>query len=141
MEYTETEPATEGFLVSECAREVKDGVYYALLEIFPAGSGDQDLVRHFAALEGDYRYMDTVSELRRGRYVRWMGVDTRRLVAGGIVVDIEPGASGSMLVTCKNAQGRIFRFDFNRALTFQKLGPVEKVILEFNNTQPLAQCY
>jgi hypothetical protein len=49
---------------------------------------------YMKSLDGDYRYIDEISELRRSVFTRWLGLDRKSSSMGGIALDIDPCASG-----------------------------------------------
>jgi hypothetical protein len=118
------------FLESETTGSIRASMYRALVA---CDLSEVQTENYMKSLDGDYRYIDEISELRRGVFTRWLGLDRKKLVNGGIALDIDPCASGSMIVSCKNFSGQIFRYDFNRAITFQKLTPTEKTILKISH--------
>lgn len=87
-----------------------------------------------------YRYVDELSELREGAYMRWIPLESAyegnrrkeregvKLTTGGILCDIRVTESGVALV-CKNGLGRFFQCRMETSLVFQKLTEQEKVIL------------
>jgi len=85
-----------------------------------------------------YRYVDELSELREGAYMRWIPLESTyesngrdeevKLTSGGILCDIRVTESGVALV-CKNGMGRFFQCKMETSLVFQKLTEQEKVIL------------
>jgi hypothetical protein len=127
------------YLHTATTTSVRDGVCRAIAVCGGAlVARDPDLAaRWVQVLQNEYRHVDEISALVRGRFVRWIHLspygEPGKLVTGGIVLDTEPGQSGSMIVTCKNSSGKLFRFDFNAAITFQKLTPMEKVIVALND--------
>jgi hypothetical protein len=121
----------ESFLETDCTASVKDNLYRAIISI---DINEEKMVKYLSALSENYKYVDEIFELQKGKFVRWLVLETQNLVHGGIVLDIEPSTTGSMLITCKNYHGQIFRYDFNNALTFQKLTSLEKTILSLNSS-------
>lgn len=83
---------------------------------------------YYEKLKDQYRYIDEIHELDKGKYVRWLREDGL-LTNGAIVCDITPGIEG-IVVLCKNWQNSFMRYPFNKNATFQKLTVSEKIILE-----------
>lgn len=83
---------------------------------------------YYEKLKDEYRYVDEVHELDKGKYVRWLKED-EVLTNGAFVCDITTGIEG-IIVVCKNAQNRFVRYNFNKNITFQKITVSEKIILE-----------
>ena len=82
----------------------------------------------------DYRYVDELYQLQRGKHVRWIRIPTNTLeniqptlTNGGIVVDIKIQDTG-VHVLCKNGK-RYIQYKFDDCLTYQKLSTDELLIL------------
>ena len=78
----------------------------------------------------EYRYVDEIRELHKGKHVRWIAQKKMQpvLTNGGIVVDILFKDNG-IHVLCKNAQHRFIQYKFDECFTFQKLTLEEQLIL------------
>lgn len=78
----------------------------------------------------DYRYVDEINELFRGKYVRWIRLDMKTpfLTNGGIVMDIQFLDNG-IQVLCRNGVNRFIKYKFDECLTFQKLTDEELLLL------------
>ena len=85
----------------------------------------------------EYRYVDEIYQLQRGKHVRWirpnpdtLGFPLNKkptLTVGGVVVDIKITDSG-VQVLCKNGR-RYIQYKFDDCLTYQKLSTDELLIL------------
>jgi len=90
---------------------------------------DENMRReYYEKLKNEYRYVDEIHELDKGKYVRWLK-DDEFLTNGAFVCDITTGIEG-IIILCKSAQNRFVKYNFNINLTFQKLTVSEKIILE-----------
>lgn len=79
----------------------------------------------------EYRYVDSLEQLNYGAYVRWINIKDPTdvyITAGGIIYDMK-AKNDSILVSCRSMYGKIYKFDFNTCLVFQKLSKQEKVLL------------
>lgn len=76
----------------------------------------------------DYRLVDELHELHKGKHVRWIRRDTNKLTNGGIVVDIKFLDTGTQ-VLCKNSMNRFIQYKYDQCITFQKLSHTEQLIL------------
>lgn len=76
----------------------------------------------------DYRLVDELHELHKGKHVRWIRKDTKKLTNGGIVVDIKFLDTGTQ-VLCKNSMNRFIQYKYDQCITFQKLSHTEQLIL------------
>lgn len=83
-----------------------------------------------AKLKG-YRYVDDLSDIQYGRYIRWINLKDPKnikLSTGGIIIDIKILASG-IHVVCKNNMNKKFQIKIDECFIFQKLTDQEKIIL------------
>ena len=88
------------------------------------------LLDFHAKLKG-YRYVDDLSDIQYGRYIRWINLNNPeniKLTTGGIIIDIKILASG-IHVVCKNNKNRKFQVKIDECYIFQKLTEQEKIIL------------
>ena len=79
----------------------------------------------------DYRYVDEMSELKYGAYIRWIPLRDPgriRLTNGGIVCDILVKDNG-IHVVCRNSMHRFFQIRLVENMVFQKISDQEKVLL------------
>ena len=76
----------------------------------------------------NYRHVDELHELHKGKHVRWIRRDTNKLTNGGIVVDIKFLDTGTQ-VLCKNSMNRFIQYKYDECITFQKLSHTEQLIL------------
>jgi len=80
----------------------------------------------------EYRYIDDIHELHKGKYVRWIRKTTTNnkntLTNGGTVMDIKFLDNG-IHILCKNPQHRFIQYKFDDCLTFQKMSTCEQLIL------------
>ena len=75
-----------------------------------------------------YRYIDNLYELHKGKHIRWIRTDNKKLTNGAIVMDVKFFDNGSHIL-CRNAQHRLFQVKFNDCMVFQKLSVGEQLIL------------
>jgi len=75
-----------------------------------------------------YRYVENLYELHKGKHIRWIRNDNKKLTNGAIVMDVKFLDSGSHIL-CRNAQHKLFQVKFNESMIFQKLSTGEQLIL------------
>ena len=75
----------------------------------------------------EYRLVDEIYKLHKGKHVRWIREKGTNLTNGGIVVDIKFLDNG-IHVVCKN-KNRFIQYKFDDCITFQKLSTDEQLIL------------
>lgn len=76
----------------------------------------------------EYRFVDEIHELHKGKLVRWIRNGTNRLTNGGIVTDIKFLDNG-VHVLCMNSQRRFIQYKYDDCYTFQKMNVEEQLIL------------
>lgn len=87
----------------------------------------------------EYMYIDDISELRYGSYIKWICIKDEKdededdnndlyLTTGGILCDIKIVDSGIQLC-CKNFAHKHFQIKMEENLIFQKLTSQEQVLL------------
>ena len=76
----------------------------------------------------EYRFVDEIHELHKGKMVRWIRNGTNRLTNGGIVTDIKFLDNG-VHVLCMNSQRRFIQYKYDDCYTFQKMSVEEQLIL------------
>lgn len=80
----------------------------------------------------DYRYVDDLSDLKYGSYIRWIRLtnpDNISLTNGALVVDINIYDSG-VQIKCKNNMNRFFNIKIDECIVFQKLSQQEIILLQ-----------
>lgn len=86
-------------------------------------------INEFCSKLTGYRFVGELHVLHKGKYVRWIRKsDKRKLMRGGVVVDIKFGNEG-VNVLCRTASGRFTQYRFDLCLTYQKLTDDEQLIL------------
>jgi hypothetical protein len=80
----------------------------------------------------EYRFVDEIYELHRGKHVRWIRKSdiSQGLKLGGIVVDIKFLDNGTQILVRNRYSGnKMMQYKFDDVLTFQKLSCDEQIIL------------
>ena len=81
----------------------------------------------------DYRYVDEVSGLQEGRYIRWipLNVETAeiKLTKGAFMVRTTLNDDGVILI-CRNTQRQSVVVKFDNVLIFQKLSDQEQILIK-----------
>jgi len=91
---------------------------------------DQTIDNIIDKLKG-YRYVDDMSTLHSGAYIRWICLknpNSITLSRGALLCDIKFNDTGSSLV-CKGFRNRHFQINFDECLIFQRLNDQERVLL------------
>ena len=80
---------------------------------------------------GEYRYVDKICDLVRGKFVRWIRLPSNpvTLTNGGIVADIKFLENG-IHILIKNALNRFIQYKYDECITFQKLSVEELLYLK-----------
>ena len=80
----------------------------------------------------EYRYVDEISDLQFGYYVRWISLkdpDNIKLTNGAHICDIKILNEGVHIV-CRNGYNRFMQLNLDENLVFQKITDQEKIILK-----------
>ena len=78
----------------------------------------------------EYRYVDELFELHRGKFVRWIRkTNPEILTNGGIVVDVKFLDNGINILVKISSIPRFIQYRFDDCLSFQKLSQEEQLIL------------
>jgi hypothetical protein len=79
----------------------------------------------------NYRYVDDLSDIQYGRYVRWINLsnpNNLKLTTGGIIIDIKICPNGIHII-CKNNRNQKFQVKIDECYIFQKITDQEQIIL------------
>ena len=80
----------------------------------------------------NYRYVDEISDLQYGYYIRWISLrdpDDIKLTNGAHICDIKILDTGVHIV-CRNGYNRFMQLNLDENMVFQKLTDQEKIILK-----------
>ena len=91
----------------------------------------RDKLKEYHTKLKDYRYVDDLSDIQYGRYIRWINLNNPnniKLTNGGLIIDIKILESG-IHVVCKNNMNNRFQIKIDECVIFQKLSDQEKIIL------------
>jgi hypothetical protein len=93
---------------------------------------DRDSLKMLHLKLKKYRYIDEISDLHYGSYIRWISLKTPNnlyLRNGGIVCDMQVLEKGIHIV-CKNNMNRLFQLSMEENLIFQKFSYQEELLLK-----------
>lgn len=91
----------------------------------------RDALKRLTSQLKQYRYVESLDELRFGSYVRWISLldpATIKLTNGGFICDMKI-KNEDVHVVCKNRFGQLFQMNLTHVMMFQKLSEQEMVIL------------
>ena len=74
-----------------------------------------------------YRYIDNISEIHKGKYIRWIRNSDKKLTNGALVFDVKFYDNGSQIL-CKNIRQQMMQIKFDDCIIFQKLSAGEQLI-------------
>jgi len=113
------------FLENKTMKMVIQEIY----EIINALHTNPETVEGTCKKLAEYRHVDEIRELHKGKFVRWISKKTPTKVNnGGIVMDIKFNDNG-IHILCKNSQNRFLQYKFDECFTFQKMTLEEQLIL------------
>ena len=105
--------------------KIQKDVYEALVDV----GVTKPLIPKLCASLVEYRYVDEICHLHKGKYVRWMRRNKPgELTKGCKVVDIKFADTG-VCVVCITNIGRFMQYKYDDCITFQKLDIEEQLIL------------
>lgn len=91
----------------------------------------RDKLKDFHKKLQDYRYVDDLTDIQYGRYIRWINLknpENINLTNGGIIIDIKILSTG-IHVVCKNNMNRRFQIKIDENIIFQKLTDQERILI------------
>ena len=115
------------YLENKTLTDINNDKYFALSQI----NLSKENVQQYCEKLAEFRLVDEVYELHKGKYVRWINIEDDanfKLQSGGFVFDIKFLDNG-VHVLCMNNSRRFVQYKFDKCLTFQKLSMEEQLIL------------
>jgi hypothetical protein len=115
------------YLENKTLTDINNDKYTALSQI----NLSKENVQQYCEKLAEFRLVDEVYELHKGKYVRWINIEddaNHKLQSGGFVFDIKFLDNG-VHVLCMNNSRRFVQYKFDNCLTFQKLSMEEQLIL------------
>jgi len=91
----------------------------------------RDKLKEYHVKLKDYRYVDDLTDIQYGRYIRWINLkdpNNIKLTRGGLIIDIKILNNG-IHVVCKNGLNQKFQIKIDECYIFQKLTDQEKILL------------
>jgi hypothetical protein len=115
------------YLENKTLTDINNDKFNALSQI----NLSKENVQQYCEKLAEFRLVDQVYELHKGKYVRWINIEDDanvKLQSGGFVFDIKFLDNG-IHVLCMNTSRRFVQYKFDKCLTFQKLSTEELLIL------------
>jgi hypothetical protein len=110
------------YLEKKSGKEIENEVYDIINEL---DIGREKKLDYCKKLIG-YRYIDNISELHKGKHIRW--IRNNNLTNGSIVVDVKFLDNGTQ-VLCMNALRKFHQIKYDSCILFQKMSLEEQLIL------------
>ena len=76
----------------------------------------------------EYRLVNEICELHKGKHIKWINLNNKQLIGGGIVVNIKFMDNGTHVLV-KNQMNRFIQIKIDDCLIFQKMTMQEQLIL------------
>ena len=111
------------YLDNKTLDNILDDNIHAIKRIYT----DKDEMVEICNKLAGYRYIDNLSELHKGKHIRWIRND-KKLTNGAIVLDVKFYDTGSQIL-CRNARNKLMQIKFDECAIFQKLSTGEQLIL------------
>lgn len=125
------------YLLNKTFNTIKSDILDILHTTFPYLYPYQ--TQSFSKTLFDFRYVDEIYELHKGKYVRWIKCNNHdennipKLTTGGFVVNIKFLDNG-IYILCKNNRNQFIQYKYDDCITFQKLSYEEHIILMIHQT-------
>ena len=75
-----------------------------------------------------YKAIDNISEINEGYYIRWINPNTKKLMNGALVCDVEI-TEDDILVNCKTLNNRFITISYNNNILFEKLSDEDLLLI------------
>ena len=114
-------------IIDTTSESLREELLYALKDLELAEKDTNELAHKLR----NYKYVDKISNLHSGAYVRWISLknhDELYLTNGALLCDIKFDNVGVCLI-CKGFRSRHFQVRFDDCMIFQKLSDQEQVLL------------
>ena len=87
-----------------------------------------DVKKRYCQLLNEYRYVQDIHELHKGKQIKWIRLTNNRLIGGGIVVNIKFLDNGTHVLV-KNPANKFIQIKFDDCQIFQKMTMQDQLIL------------
>jgi hypothetical protein len=87
-----------------------------------------DAVTNMCNKLAGYRHVDNLSELHKGKYIRWIRNSDKKLTNGAFVFDVKFYDTGIQIL-CKNMRHQMMQIKLDDCTVFQRLSTGEQLIL------------
>jgi len=131
IEDSESSLDIDAILENAARRETQDLLFNLseeIVESLISISLSPDLLPEFCSKLVEYRFVDKIFQLQKGRHVRWIRKENAKpnLTNGGIIMDVKFTNKG-VSILCKN-KNRFIQYGFDDCLTYQKLSADELMV-------------
>ena len=114
-------------IIDSTSQQIQESISNILNEIELDESTHESMMNKLE----NYRYIDDVSSLQSGAYIRWVSIkdpENMSLSQGALLCDTK-FTDGGIALVCKGFRQRHFRLNFDECLIFQRLSDQERVLL------------
>jgi hypothetical protein len=116
------------YLENKTMTQINTSIYAVLCQLYL----DKQEIQTICEKLLGYRYVENVSEIHKGKHIRWIrlynSTNVHKLTAGGIVTNVKFLDNGTHIVSMGTGN-RFMQYKFDDCLTFQKLTMEEQLIL------------
>jgi hypothetical protein len=115
------------YLEDKTLNDIHNDKYNSLMQL----NLSKDCIKNYCDKLAEFRLVDEVFELHKGKYVRWINIEDDpeyKLKPGGFVFDIKFLDNG-VHVLCMNSSRKFVQYKFDKCLSFQRLSMEEQLIL------------
>ena len=115
-------------LLNVTSKQLMETIFNMLKEL----DLEKDELVHMMKLLKGYRYIDDMSELKYGAYIRWIPIENPREIEmkrGAVFCDVKITDNGVYLICKNNYSKKHFQIKLDECLVFQKLTEQERVLV------------
>lgn len=90
---------------------------------------NRDTLKSLNSKLKEYRYIDNLTDLKPGYYLRWLNINDNILKKGGWFLDVKLLENGCHVI-CKTFNNKLIQISLEENILFQKISGDEKLILK-----------
>jgi len=118
--------------IPELLEEKVETVWRTIEETLPNNLSHEEKKQILHKLS-EYKPIDEIHELQKGRHVRWIRKTQTNVTNGGILVDVKFLHTGTHIL-CMNHQKKFIQYKWDDCITYQKMTPEELCIQYLSKT-------
>jgi len=88
----------------------------------------KNLIQEFHKKLQYYKIIDNISQINEGKYIRWIKINTKKLMNGALVCDVEI-TNEDILINCKTINNTFITVSYNKNILFEKISDDELLLI------------